>query len=163
MAQVNKAGVLIPVELQSWGSRRSRRSKRRCYSTGRNNDRLSWSNTRWMTPSDERLRLKGWQDWVKNFLGLQKIYGGARHCLVRRRRVPNGCAQPVFRVQRSHGGGYMIGGAGINAASSAQSRHVGGGEMARLGPGWNELGKTGSEMGMGGERGASMGIDSVDS
>src|ERR1700733_1882544 len=68
-------GVLIPVELQSWGSRRSRRSrrsKRRCYSTGCNNDRSSWSNTGWMTPSDERLRLKGWQDWIKNFLGLQK-------------------------------------------------------------------------------------------
>ena len=57
----------------------------------------------------------------------------------------------------------MIGGAGINAASSAQSRHVGGGETAHLGLGWNELGQTGSEMGMGGERGASMGIDSIDS
>jgi hypothetical protein len=45
--------------------------------------------------------------------------------LVHHRRVPNGCARLVFRAERSRGGGYMTGGAGINMAFSAQSRRMG--------------------------------------
>jgi hypothetical protein len=52
-----------------------------------------------------------------------KNWGGARRRLVCRRSVLNGCGQPVFRPERSLG--YMSGIAGIDAASSAQSKWLG--------------------------------------
>ena len=63
----------------------------------------------------------------KNVRDVEKKFGVVRRRLVRRRRVPNGCIRPVLSVERSRGGGYIAGGAGIDAASSAQSRRVGGG------------------------------------
>ena len=76
--------------------------------------------------------------------------------------VPNGCAWLVFRTERSRGGGYMMGGAGTDAASSAQSRRVATG-VGHGGTGL-EGGETrgkGRETGAGGERGPSVGVDGV--
>jgi hypothetical protein len=70
---------------------------------------------------------------------------GARRRLVRRQRVLNGCVQPVLRPERSRG--CRLGAVGNVAASSAQSKRVGGGETACLGSSWGELGQTGGERG----------------
>ena len=49
--------------------------------------------------------------------------GGARRRLVRRRRVPNGCRQPVLRPEMSRRGAGAAGwGMGRDSASSAQSK-----------------------------------------
>ena len=61
----------------------------------------------------------------KNVQDPEKKFGMVHHCLICHHRVPNGCAQPVLRVKRSHGGRYMTGGAGIDMVSLAQSRWVG--------------------------------------
>ena len=55
---------------------------------------------------------------------MKTFVGGARCCLVCHLSIPNGCAWLVFRTERSRGGGYMMGGAGIVVASSAQWRRV---------------------------------------
>jgi hypothetical protein len=39
---------------------------------------------------------------------------------------------------------------GKDSASSAQSKHTGGGEMTRFGPSWGEPGQMGGEQGVGG-------------
>lgn len=50
---------------------------------------------------------------------------------------------------------------GKDSASSAQSKHAVGGETARLGLSWGELGQAGSEQAAGGCWGVSTGIESV--
>ena len=52
-------------------------------------------------------------------------------------------------------------GMGRDSASSAQSKHTGGGETARLGSSWGKLGCTGVDGGIDGERGMSTGVDGV--
>ena len=91
----------------------------------------------------------------------QKNCGGVHRHRVRHCRVPNGCTQPVLRVERSHGGGYIAGGAGINAASSAQLKCAGGCETACLETSWGELGHTGGDGGIDSEQGVSLGADSI--
>ena len=88
---------------------------------------------------------------------VEKKFGG-----VRRRRVLNGCIRPVLRVERSCGGRYMTGGAGTDAASSAQSRRVATG-VGHGGTGLEggETRSKGHEMGAGGEQGPSVGVDGV--
>jgi hypothetical protein len=54
---------------------------------------------------------------------MKKIPAGGRRCLVRRRRLPNGWVQPVFKQDRSRG--RELGAIGIDAASSAQSKRAG--------------------------------------
>ena len=61
----------------------------------------------------------------KNVQDTEEIFCVVRHCLVRLRRVPNGCRQPVVKLDRSLL--YMLGTIGIDAASSAQSKRGGGG------------------------------------
>ena len=50
---------------------------------------------------------------------------------------------------------------GRDSASSAQSKRAGGVETARLGPSWGDLGRMGGGRWMGGEPGASVGVDGV--
>jgi hypothetical protein len=65
-------------------------------------------------------------------------------------------------MERSHGGAAAAGGGmGRDSASSAQSKCAGGVEMAHLGWSWGDLGQMGSEEGMGGEQGSSVGVDGV--
>jgi hypothetical protein len=59
------------------------------------------------------------------------------------------------------GRGAVGWGMGRDSASSAQSKHVSRGDTARLRSSWGELGRMGNEQGVGGERGASVGADSV--
>lgn len=68
-------------------------------------------------------------------MGLKRIDGGARRRRVRRRRVSNGCKQPVFRPEMSRG--RVPGAVGNDAASSAQSKRVGAGiEGSSVGLRW---------------------------
>ena len=53
----------------------------------------------------------------------------------------------------------MLGGAGIGAASSAQSKRAGGGETARFGDVWGEQGCLGGNGGVDGEQGALAVVD----
>ena len=55
----------------------------------------------------------------------------------------------------------MLGGAGIDTASSAQSKRAGGGETARFGDVWGEQGCLGGNRGVDGEQGALAVVDSV--
>jgi hypothetical protein len=88
-----------------------------------------------------------------------KYCRGACHHLVRRRSVPNGCRQPVFRPEKSHG--CKLGAMGNVAVSSAQSKCMGGHEMAHLGLGRGELRWMGDVQGARGGPGVFVGIDVV--
>ena len=55
----------------------------------------------------------------------------------------------------------MLGAVGNDAGLSAQSKRVGGGETACLGPSWGELGCTGGDGGVDGEQGLSAVVDGV--
>ena len=79
-------------------------------------------------------------------------------CLVRHHNIPNGCEQPVLRSEKSWG---WVGAVGSDAASSAQSKCVRGGETARFGGVWGEQGCTSGTGAIDGERGISVGVDSV--
>ena len=62
----------------------------------------------------------------KNVRDVEKIFGG-----VRCRKVPNGCRQPVVRLDKSRW--YELCMIGIDAASSAQSRCAGdGGDLGAV-------------------------------
>jgi hypothetical protein len=87
----------------------------------------------------------GRSDW-EYFRDNVKNSGGAHCHLVHRHRAPKGCIQPVLKAEKSRGGGYMLGGAGIDATSSAQSRRVGAG-VEYCGTGLNR----GSSRGRGGK------------
>jgi hypothetical protein len=89
----------------------------------------------------------------------EKICGGARRHLVRRRRVTNGCERPVFRHEMSRS--EVLGAVGNDAASSAQSKHAGGGKTAHLRSGRGELGCAGVDGVVDSEQGVSTGVDSV--
>ena len=67
--------------------------------------------------------------------------------------------QPVFRLERSRG--WVLGTVGNDAASSAQSKCVGGGETARFGGVWGEQGCTGGIGAIDDERGVSTGAGGV--
>jgi hypothetical protein len=96
---------------------------------------------------------------MERFPDGEKKNGGARCCLMCHCRVPNGCARSVLRPEISHGGvDEATWGMGMDSTSSTQSKHVKVVEMASLGPSWGELG---SKKGMGGEPGASAGMDSI--
>jgi hypothetical protein len=72
LTQIDKAGVLIPVEFQN------RSSRCRCYSNRNSNNRSSWSYASGMTASNEGLgHNKRWQGWVKRFLRRKKLQGGS--------------------------------------------------------------------------------------
>jgi hypothetical protein len=57
--------------------------------------------------------------------------------------------------------GRVLGAVGNDTASSAQSKHVGGGEMACLGSSWGELGQMGGERGTRGGQGVFTCIDGI--
>jgi hypothetical protein len=73
--------------------------------------------------------------------------------------VPNGCVRPVLRPEKSHR--CNLGAMGNIAASSAQSKRVGGHETARRGLGRDELKWMGGVQGAGGGPGVFVGIDDV--
>ena len=73
----------------------------------------------------------------KNVRDAEKKFAVVRRRLIRRRDLPNGCEQPVLRSEKSRG---WVGAVGSDAASSAQSKHVKGGETARFGGVWGVLG-----------------------
>ena len=56
---------------------------------------------------------------------------------------------------------YELGTIGINAASSAQLKHAGGGERAFLGFSWGKTGHTWEDRGIDGEQGVLTGVDSI--
>ena len=81
------------------------------------------------------------------------------HChLIHHCNIPNGCERPVLRSEKSRG---WVGAVGSDAALSAQSKCVRGGEMARFRGVWGERGCTSGTGAIDSERGISVGVDSI--
>jgi hypothetical protein len=81
-------------------------------------------------PEGWHCMMKGW-DWIKGVeaggkdIHGDKKFGGVPRHQVHHCNIQNGCTQPVLKAKRFRGGGYMAGGAGIDAVSSSQSRQMG--------------------------------------
>ena len=73
----------------------------------------------------------------KNVRDAEKKFAVVRRRLICCRNLRNGCEQPVLRSEKSRG---WVGAVGSDAASSAQSKRVKGGETARFGGVWGVLG-----------------------
>ena len=67
--------------------------------------------------------------------------------------------QPIFRLERSRG--QVLGAVGNDAALSAQSKRVRGGEMARFRGVWGEQWCTGGIGAIDGEQGVLLGADGI--
>ena len=76
---------------------------------------------------------------MKDFSRRKNSWGGGRRHLVRRHRVTNGCEQPVFRHEMSCG--RVLGAVGNDAASLAQLKCAGGGEMVCFWVFWGKHGR----------------------
>ena len=115
-------------------------------------------------PAGCRRVMKGWGETREGIaegeiFQDEKICGGGRHRFIHRHRVPNGCARPVFRPERSRD--WVLWPVGNDAASSAQSKRAEGGRKGCLQPRWGERGCAGGNGGTDGGRGVSRGVDSV--
>jgi hypothetical protein len=76
--------------------------------------------------------------------------------------VLNGCAQPVFRAERSRGGAGMAGReTGRDSASCAQSKRGEGGKTVRLRSSWGVLGCAVGDRGLDSEQGVSTVVDGI--